>query len=57
LVARGSAVNPGTSGDERREAAMAGYIEHEKPSLCNGILIDFLTTDPAPTIAPIRRAA
>jgi pimeloyl-ACP methyl ester carboxylesterase len=29
---------------------------HEKPALCNGILVDFLTTDPVPTFAPIRRA-
>jgi pimeloyl-ACP methyl ester carboxylesterase len=29
----------------------------EKPALCNGMMIDFLTTDPVPTIAPIRRAA
>jgi pimeloyl-ACP methyl ester carboxylesterase len=28
---------------------------HEKPALCNAILIEFLTTDPAPTIAPVRR--
>jgi pimeloyl-ACP methyl ester carboxylesterase len=29
----------------------------EKPELCNKIIIDFLTTDPVPTMAPIRRAA
>jgi pimeloyl-ACP methyl ester carboxylesterase len=29
---------------------------HEKPALCNATLIEFLTMDPAPTIAPIRRA-
>jgi pimeloyl-ACP methyl ester carboxylesterase len=29
---------------------------HEKPALCNAILVDFLTTDPVPTFAPIRRA-
>jgi pimeloyl-ACP methyl ester carboxylesterase len=29
---------------------------HEKPALCNSIIIDFLTTDPVPTIAPVRRA-
>jgi pimeloyl-ACP methyl ester carboxylesterase len=29
----------------------------EKPDLCNAMMIDFLTTDPVPTIAPIRRAA
>jgi pimeloyl-ACP methyl ester carboxylesterase len=29
---------------------------HEKPALCNSILVDFLTTDPVPAIAPIRRA-
>jgi pimeloyl-ACP methyl ester carboxylesterase len=27
----------------------------EKPDLCNRMIIDFLTTDPVPTIAPIRR--
>jgi pimeloyl-ACP methyl ester carboxylesterase len=40
------AVVPGTS---------HGLI-HEKPQLCNGMIVDFLTRDPAPTIAPIRRA-
>ena len=29
---------------------------HEKPVLCNTIIVDFLTTPPVPTIAPIRRA-
>lgn len=28
----------------------------EKPGLCNTIIVDFLTTDPVPTFAPIRRA-
>lgn len=28
---------------------------HEKPALCNRLLVDFLTTDPVPTVAPIRR--
>ena len=28
----------------------------EKPALCNTIIVGFLTTDPAPTLAPIRRA-
>ena len=28
----------------------------EKPGLCNEIILDFLTTDPAPTLMPIRRA-
>jgi pimeloyl-ACP methyl ester carboxylesterase len=27
----------------------------EKPDLCNAVLLDFLTRDPVPTIAPIRR--
>jgi pimeloyl-ACP methyl ester carboxylesterase len=30
---------------------------HEKPSLCNTIMVHFLTTDPVPTLAPIRRAS
>jgi pimeloyl-ACP methyl ester carboxylesterase len=30
---------------------------HEKPALCNAIILDFLTTDPVPTIAPVRRAS
>ncbi len=31
---------------------------HEKPALCNRIIVDFLTTtDPVPTIAPVRRAS
>jgi pimeloyl-ACP methyl ester carboxylesterase len=29
---------------------------HEKPALCNAMIVDFLTTDPVPTFAPIRRA-
>jgi pimeloyl-ACP methyl ester carboxylesterase len=29
---------------------------HEKPALCNALMVDFLTTDPVPTIAPVRRA-
>ncbi|MGH2834283.1 MAG: alpha/beta fold hydrolase [Solirubrobacteraceae bacterium] len=28
----------------------------EKPTLCNTVIVDFLTTDPLPTMAPIRRA-
>jgi pimeloyl-ACP methyl ester carboxylesterase len=28
----------------------------EKPALCNQVIVDFLTTDPVPTMAPIRRA-
>jgi pimeloyl-ACP methyl ester carboxylesterase len=28
----------------------------EKPELCNGMVIEFLTTDPVPQMAPIRRA-
>jgi pimeloyl-ACP methyl ester carboxylesterase len=28
----------------------------EKPGLCNSLIVDFLTTDPVPTMAPIRRA-
>ena len=40
------AVTPGTS---------HGLLV-EKPALCNRIILDFLTTDPVPTLAPIRRA-
>ncbi len=29
---------------------------HEKPDLCNRLLLDFLTTEPVETIAPVRRA-
>jgi pimeloyl-ACP methyl ester carboxylesterase len=29
---------------------------HEKPALCNTALVDFLSSDPVPTMAPIRRA-
>jgi pimeloyl-ACP methyl ester carboxylesterase len=29
----------------------------EKPDLCNDAILRFLTTDPVPTMAPIRRAA
>ena len=28
---------------------------HEKPSLCNTMVVDFLTSDPVPTIVPVRR--
>ena len=28
----------------------------EKPDLCNNVILEFLTEDPVPTIAPIRRA-
>ena len=28
----------------------------EKPALCNAIIVDFLATEPVPTLAPIRRA-
>jgi pimeloyl-ACP methyl ester carboxylesterase len=28
----------------------------EKPGLCNSVILEFLTTDPVPTMAPIRRA-
>jgi pimeloyl-ACP methyl ester carboxylesterase len=28
---------------------------HEKPDLCNAILLDFLLNDPVPTFAPVRR--
>jgi pimeloyl-ACP methyl ester carboxylesterase len=28
---------------------------HEKPTLCNAIMVDFLTVDPVDTIAPVRR--
>ena len=29
----------------------------EKPELCNKLIVDFLTTEPVPTFAPIRRAS
>ena len=29
---------------------------HEKPGLCNTMIVDFLTSDPVPTFAPVRRA-
>jgi pimeloyl-ACP methyl ester carboxylesterase len=29
---------------------------HEKPELCNSVLVEFLVDDPVPTIAPVRRA-
>ena len=28
----------------------------EKPAVCNSLILDFLTTDPVPSLAPIRRA-
>jgi pimeloyl-ACP methyl ester carboxylesterase len=30
---------------------------HEKAALCNTIMLDFLTKDPVPTLAPVRRAS
>jgi pimeloyl-ACP methyl ester carboxylesterase len=41
------AVVPGTS----------HFLVQEKPELCNRIILDFLTTEPVPTVAAIRRAA
>jgi pimeloyl-ACP methyl ester carboxylesterase len=29
---------------------------HEKPALCNSILVEFLTADAVSTIAPVRRS-
>ena len=44
----------------RGELAVVPGTSHgllvEKPDLCNKIVIDFMTRDPVPTIAPIRRA-
>jgi pimeloyl-ACP methyl ester carboxylesterase len=40
------AVVPGTS----------HFLTQEKPHLVNAIVLDFLTTEPVPTVAPIRRA-
>jgi len=41
------AVVPGTS----------HFLTHEKPHLVNAIVLDFLTNEPVPTVAPIRRAS
>ena len=44
----------------RGELAVVPGTSHgllvEKPDLCNKIVVDFLTTDPITTSAPIRRA-
>lgn len=40
------AVVPGTS----------HFLIQEKPELCNTLILDFLTHDPVPTVAPVRRA-
>ncbi|TDO52212.1 pimeloyl-ACP methyl ester carboxylesterase [Kribbella sp. VKM Ac-2527] len=40
------AIVPGTS----------HFLTHEKPDLVNRIVVDFLTLDPVPLVAPIRRA-
>jgi pimeloyl-ACP methyl ester carboxylesterase len=40
------AVVPGTS----------HFLTQEKPDLVNAIVLDFLTRQPVPTVAPIRRA-
>jgi pimeloyl-ACP methyl ester carboxylesterase len=41
------AIVPGTS----------HFLLQEKPALCNAIILDFLTNDPVPNVAPVRRAA
>jgi pimeloyl-ACP methyl ester carboxylesterase len=41
------AIVPGTS----------HFLTQEKPHLVNALLLDFLTNDPVPVVAPIRRAA
>jgi pimeloyl-ACP methyl ester carboxylesterase len=33
------------------------FLLAEKPALCNTLMVDFLTTEPAPTMMPIRRRA
>jgi pimeloyl-ACP methyl ester carboxylesterase len=33
------------------------FLLQEKAALCNTIILDFLTNDPVPTVAPVRRAA
>jgi hypothetical protein len=43
---RGAGHPPGTS----------RFLTEEKPDLVNKIVVDFLTTEPVPTVAPIRRA-
>jgi pimeloyl-ACP methyl ester carboxylesterase len=40
------AIVPGTS----------HFLLQEKPELCNRLIVDFLTKEPTPTVAPIRRA-
>ena len=40
------AIVPGTS----------HFLTQEKPELVNKIVVDFLTREPVPTVAPIRRA-
>ena len=32
------------------------FLTQEKPELVNELVVDFLTKEPAPTVAPIRRA-
>jgi pimeloyl-ACP methyl ester carboxylesterase len=41
------AIVPGTS----------HFLLQEKPALCNTIIVDFLTNEALPTVAPMRRAA
>lgn len=41
------AVVPGTS----------HFLLQEKPDLCNTVIVDFLTKEPVPTVAPVRRAS
>jgi pimeloyl-ACP methyl ester carboxylesterase len=36
--------------------ATSHFLLQEKPELCNRIIVEFLTQEPVPTVAPIRRA-
>jgi hypothetical protein len=38
------------------ERVVGGQARVEKPDLCHRIILDFLTNDPVPTLAPVRRA-
>lgn len=35
--------------------ATSHFLTQEKPDLVNKLVVDFLTTEPVPTVAPIRR--
>ena len=40
----------------RRRPGTSHFLTQEKPELVNALVLDFLTNEPVPTVAAIRRA-